>query len=45
MKKKGINVSISPEAHELMIKKAFIAKPRQNLREYVNIINNLPMDK
>lgn len=41
---KGINVTVSVEAHQIMSGKALKAKPRLNLRQYVNIINNLPSE-
>ena len=41
-KKKGINVTVSPKAHEVMSKESFHAKPRRTLREHINIINKLP---
>lgn len=42
---KGINVTVSHEAHASMVKKALAQKPRKNLREYVNIINGIPEEK
>lgn len=42
---KGINVTVSPKAHKVMSKKALDSKPRRNLREHINIINNLPAEE
>ena len=44
IKKKGVNVTLSPEAHKKMVSEAFKAKPRRTLREQGNIINNLPVN-
>lgn len=44
-KKRGMSIAISPEAHELITRKAFNAKPRLALREYINVINGLPKEK
>lgn len=44
VKKKGINVTVSPEAHKKMFMDGFKSVPRKNLREQVNIINNLDKD-
>lgn len=43
-KKKGINVTVSAEAHEKMLKEATKEKPRKSLREIVNIKNDLPQE-
>lgn len=46
MKKKkwtrGINVTVSPKAHDVMLKEANGSKPRKTLRGIINIKNNLP---
>lgn len=43
-KSRGRQISVSPEAHEVMSTKAFNAKPRGNLREVINELNDLPKD-
>lgn len=44
-REKGVNVTVSPKAHSKMSKEALAAKPRRNLREHINIINNLPKEE
>lgn len=44
-KKKGKPIAVSPEAHEIITRKAFGHKPRLKIREYVNVINNIPKEK
>lgn len=39
---RGINITVSPKAHALLTKEAFLCKPRRTLREHINIVNNLP---
>lgn len=39
---KGKQISVSPEAHEVMQKKAFNAKPKKTLRQIINEMNGLP---
>lgn len=41
----GINITVSPKAHEVMWKEANRSKPRKTLREQVNIINNIPEEE
>lgn len=41
-KSKGINVTVSLEAHEVMVKEANKHKPHKKLRAIINIKNNLP---
>lgn len=42
-KKKGKQISVSPEAHDVMLRKAFNAKPKkQTVRQLINIMNGLP---
>ena len=41
---KGINITVSKQAHEKISLEAFKAKPRRSLRQQVNIINNLDKD-
>lgn len=43
-KRRGIAISVSPEAHEKMLKEAFAAKPRRTLRQHINVLNNLAKD-
>lgn len=45
IKTKGVQVSVSPKAHEKMLKEAFNAKPRLTLREFINIKNNIPKEE
>lgn len=42
---KSVQMGVSPKAHEVMVKKAVSMKPRRNLRELVNIMNNLPTEE
>lgn len=44
-KERGVPITVSREAHEIISQKAFNNKPRLNLREYFNLMNNLPKDK
>lgn len=44
-KKKGINVFISREAHKKIWEDGLKSSPPRNLREQVNIINNIPIEK
>lgn len=39
---KGVNVTVSPKAHEVMLKEGAATKPRKTLRGLINIKNNLP---
>lgn len=39
---KGVNVTVSPKAHEVMLTEANASKPRKTLRGVINIKNNLP---
>lgn len=39
---KGTNVTVSPKAHEVMLKEANSVRPRKSLRQIINIKNNLP---
>lgn len=39
---RGVNVTVSPKAHEVMLKEANSVRPRKNLRQIINIKNNLP---
>lgn len=41
---RGVNITVSTKAHQLMRRRADAAKPRRNLREEVNVINNLPKE-
>lgn len=42
-KKKGRQISVSPEAHAVMLKKAFSAKPKKKtVRALINLMNGLP---
>lgn len=38
---KGVNVTVSPEAHKLMNEEVLKSKVIKSLRQYVNVINNL----
>lgn len=42
---KGVNITVSQKAHKKMSKDALEAEPRRNLREQVNVINNLPKEE
>lgn len=42
--KLGVNVTVSPQAHKKMRDDGLKSKPIQNLRQRVNIINNLDKD-
>jgi hypothetical protein len=44
-KVKGVQVSISPKAHEILSRSAFNSKPRSTLREQVNILLDLSKDE
>lgn len=39
---KGVNVTVSPQAHEVMKGEVLKSKTIKSLRQYVNVINNLP---
>lgn len=39
---KGVNVTVSPKAHDVMLTEANASKPRKTLRGVINIKNNLP---
>lgn len=41
IKKKGITVCISTEAHAKIRDEAYKANPRRNIREHINITNKL----
>lgn len=41
---KGVNVTISPKAHQKMRSEGDKAIPRRNLRQQVNFINNIEID-
>lgn len=41
-KERGVNVSVSKEAHKKMIEESLKAVPQKTLREVVNIKYNLP---
>lgn len=41
----GVQVAVSRQAHEIMIKKAFQSKPRKTIRAIINIMNGLPEDQ
>ena len=41
----GINITVSPKAHEVMFKEAIKSKPRRTLREHINIKNNIPAEE
>lgn len=43
-KEKGVNVTVSPKAHRKMWNEALKSKPPRDLREHVNVINNLPIE-
>lgn len=43
-KSRGVNLTLSPEAHQKMLDDAYKAKPRRSLRQQGNIINNLQID-
>lgn len=42
---KGKPVVISPEAHEIMEKKAIEHRPRRGFRAQINLFLGLPIDK
>lgn len=41
---KGKNITISPEAHEILIKQTIKGKVRKNLRQIINEWLGLPLD-
>lgn len=41
---KGKNITISPKAHEALLRKVFIEKPKTNIRQVINLLLNLPID-
>lgn len=41
---KGITVTVSEKAHKKMREEGYKAKPRRNLRQQVNFINNLEVN-
>lgn len=42
---KGINITVSAKAHKKMRNDGYKAVPRRNLRQQVNFINDLPIEK
>lgn len=44
-KPKGKNVTVSQEAHKVMVAKSKTYTPKITLRKYINIINKLPAGK
>lgn len=44
-KTKGVQVSISPKAHEILSRTAFNSKPRSTLREQINILLGLSKEE
>ena len=43
-KKHGRLISVSPEAYEIIRKKAFNSIPRRKIREHLNIVNKVPKE-
>lgn len=39
---KGVNISVSPKAHQKMRQEAIAKQPVKTMRQIVNIKNNLP---
>lgn len=42
--KRGVNVTVSPEAHKKMVKETIEVEPRLTLRQHVNLLNGLPKE-
>lgn len=42
--RKGITITVSPEAFEIISKKALESKPRLNKRQYINKLFKLPFN-
>lgn len=45
LKIKGVQLSISPKAHDVLSRVAFNSKPRNTLREQVNILLEIPKEE
>lgn len=43
-KKKGMQISISPEAHKKMRIDMYNVEPKRTFRQHINIINNLSIN-